>query len=568
MTVLHDEVIDRPFDDAPDSPAKPDWKVAFGRARAKFSQDGGTDMAAALTYFSVQSLFPGLIAVISLLNIFGNGKSTTTSLVKSVGNIVGKKPEDLSAITSFINNVQATPGGGVALFLGLAGALWSASGYVGAFGRAVNKIYAVEEGRGFVKLKGSLLLITAIEIVLIVLVMLSLVLSGSVAKEIGSKIGLGGTAVQVWDLAKWPFVALVIIGIISMLYQLTPNVRRAKNKLFSSGAMVGFVIWVVASIALVVYVGFTKGASYQKTYGALAGVIIFLLWLWITNIAMLFGAELDAELLRTRQLKSGLPAERLILLPARDDTGIEKKADKDETQVERAIELRVGSTPATDALTRSSSGSHDTAREFGLAVGPSAHGRTGNGSAPVTREPSQLGSTTPASTTGSAGSTGDVQVDVAQARAQRRDQALIAAEAQRKAAARRAAQQAKIAKRQAAKEKERAAQEKAREQAITVQQRWEAADAVRAQYRPASTDAREALLAERSQRREAFHQAQQEKAARPAPKHAPKPAKKKADPTEGDGSTRAARMDSRPLRRLVESERDQRRDQWYSDHGL
>ncbi len=569
MTVLHDEVVDRPFDEAPDAPAKPDWKVAFGRARAKFSQDGGTDVAAALTYFSVQSLFPGLIAVISLLNIFGNGKSTTTSLVKSVGNIVGKKPEDLSAITTFINHVQATPGGGIALFIGLAGALWSASGYVGAFGRAMNRIYAVDEGRGFVKMKGTLLLITAVEIVLIVLVMLALVLSGSIAQEIGSKIGLGHTAVQVWDLAKWPFVALVIIVIISMLYQYTPNVRRAKAKLFSSGAAVGFVVWVVASLALVAYVGFTKGASYQKTYGALAGVIIFLLWLWITNIAMLFGAELDAELLRTRQLKSGLPAERLILLPARDDTGIEKKTDKDEQQVERAIELRVNSTPAADALARNG-GDHDAAREFGLAVGPSSHGRVGNGSAPVRRERALVGSTDSAGE-GAAGE--DTEASVAAARAQRRDQALIAAQRQRKAAERQAAQDAKVARRRAAKEKEQAELAKAREAAIPLESRWEAVDAVRAQYRPAATPEREQVLAEREQRRAEYRVAQLEKAARPEPKHASKKKTKKAasEPAAIDlvqGPSQADRPDERELGRQIAAERERRRNEWYAARGL
>lgn len=565
MTVLHDEVVDRPFDDAPDAPAKPDWKVAFSRARTKFSQDGSTDIAAALTYFSVQSLFPGLIAVLSLLNIFGNGKSTTTSLIKSLGTILGKRPQDLSQITTFVNNVQTAPGGGVALVIGLGGALWSASGYVGAFSRAMNRIYAVEEGRSFIKLKGSMLLITAIEIVLIVAVMLSLVVSGSVAKEVGSAVGLGDTAVTVWDIAKWPVVALVIIAIISMLYQSTPNVRRAKTRLFSSGAMVGFVVWVVASLALVAYVGFTKGASYQKTYGALAGVIIFLLWLWITNIAMLFGAELDAELLRTRQLKSGLPAERLILLPARDDAGIEKKQDKDEAQVEHAIGLRIGSTPATDALSRSG-GDQDAAREFGLAMGPSTHGRVGNASAPVTREPALL-----RRRTDEPSSTGDVETDVAAARARRRDEALITAERRRKVAERQATQQARIAKRQAAKEKERKAQEKAREEAITVQQRWEAVDDVRAQFRPAQTPEREAMLAEREQRRTAYHQEQQRKAARPAPRHATKKRVSRDEPTMIDrveGPSQVGGPDDRPLRHQVESERAERREQWYTDHGL
>lgn len=567
MTVLHDEVIDRPFDEPPQAPAKPDWKVAFGRARSKFSQDGGTDAAAALTYFSMQSLFPGLIAVISLLNIFGNGKETTRSIVESIGRIVGKSPEDLSAITSFIDSVQATPGGGVALFIGIAGALWSASGYVGAFARALNRIYAVDEGRSFVKLKGTLLLVTAIEIVLIVLVMLSLVLSGGIAKEVGNAIGLGETAVMVWDLVKWPFVALVVIGIISMLYRSTPNVRRAKgNRLFSSGAMVGFVVWVLASAALVTYIGLTQGASYQKTYGAFAGAIILLLWLWITNIALLFGAELDAELLRTRQLKSGLPAERLVLLPARDTAGIDKKIAKDEKQVETAIELRVNSTNAVDAVSGRDGAETSAAREFGLAMGPGQHGKVGNGSAPVLREPVRAG--------GDADQAHAALADqVEQARDARLQNALVSAEQARKVRARKAAQQAKIQAKQAAKAKEEAAARKAREEAVPLQSKWDAIAAVRAQYDPAPSTERDEVMAQRQRRRTAFKLEQQAKAAKAAEQElrdqalAPTPESRAYQLGTHEGPAKAASEPS-ALAKEIEAEREQRRDAWYSARGL
>ena len=573
MTVLHDEVIDRPFDEPPESPAKPDWKVAFGRARSKFSQDQCTDVAAALTYYSMQSLFPGLIAVISLLNIFGDGKETTNKLVESIGRIIGKSPSELSTVTTFIDNVQATPGGGFALFIGIAGALWSASGYVGAFSRALNKIYAVDEGRSFVKLKGTLLLITAIEVILIVLVALSLVLSGGVAEEVGDAIGLSSTAVFVWDLVKWPFVALVVIGIISMLYRATPNVRKAKGGLFSSGAMVGFIVWVLASIALVMYIGFTQGASYQKTYGAFAAAIILLLWLWITNLAMLFGAELDAELLRTRQLKSGLPAERLILLPARDTDGIDKKIEKDEKQVADAIELRVNSGGSMDAYTGRDNAETATARDFGLAMGPGQHGKVGNGSAPVDREPA-TDLTRPTRTRESMPTDpNDAAVYVQNSRDARREEALIAAAQERKVRERKAAQEAKVKKKQAEKEKERRELEKAHKDALPLAKEWEAVDAVRAQFAPRPSAERDRILAERESRRQAFKVEQAEanaartQEAREEKAFEPTAESKAFVPGEAEGPQGAPPAPS-VLEQQVATEREKRRNDWYAARGL
>lgn len=573
MTVLHDEVIDRPFDEPPESPAKPDWKVALGRARSKFSQDQCTDVAAALTYYSMQSLFPGLIAVISLLNIFGDGKETTNKLVESIGRIIGKSPSELSTVTAFIDNVQATPGGGLALFIGIAGALWSASGYVGAFGRALNKIYAVDEGRSFVKLKGTLLLITAIEVILIVLVALSLVLSGGVAEEVGDAIGLGSTAVFVWDLVKWPFVALVVIGIISMLYRATPNVRKAKGGLFSSGAMVAFIVWVLASIALVVYIGFTQGASYQKTYGAFAAAIILLLWLWITNLAMLFGAELDAELLRTRQLKSGLPAERLILLPARDTDGIDKKIEKDEKQVADAIELRVNSGGSMDAYTGRDNAETATARDFGLAMGPGQHGKVGNGSAPVDREPA-TDLTRPTRTRESMPTDpNDAAVYVQNSRDARREEALIAAAQERKVRERKTAQEAKVKKKQAEKEKERRELEKAHKDALPLAKEWEAVDAVRAQFAPRPSAERDRILAERESRRQAFKVEQAEanaaraQEAREKRAFEPTAESKAFVPGEAEGPQGASPAPS-VLEQQVATEREKRRNDWYAARGL
>ena len=227
---------------------------------------------------------------------------------------------------------------GFALIIGLAGALWSASGYVGAFGRAMNRIYEIREGRPFWKLRPLMIVITLAAVILAGLVAIGLVISGPVARAIGDAIGLGETAVTVWNVLKWPVLLGLAALVVAILYYATPNVRQPKFRWISVGAAVAIITWVVASALFGVYV--SNFASYNKTYGSLAGVIIFLLWLWITNLALLFGAELDAEIERGRQLQAGIAAEHDIQLPPRDTRVIDKTDAKDDVDIEQGRELR------------------------------------------------------------------------------------------------------------------------------------------------------------------------------------------------------------------------------------
>ena len=335
--------------------------------------------------------------------------------------------------------------------------------------------------------------------------------------------------------------------------------------------MVGFVVWVLASLALVAYVGFTQGANYQKTYGAFAAAIILLLWLWITNIAMLFGAELDAELLRTRQLKSGLPAERLILLPARDTDGIDKKIAKDEKLVEDAIELRVDSTTAADAVAGRGGAETSAAREFGLAMGPGQHGKIGNESAPVLREPA--GGSRERALSSSDASSDAVAAQVLAAREERLQDALVEAEQARKVRARKAAQEAKIKQKEAAKAKKAAAEQKAREEAVPLSSKWEAVDAVRAQYAPTPSAERDEILAERESRRQAFRAERAAKAVKAREEELeqkalePTPESRAYELGRHEGPAKAPAEPS-PLAKEIEAEREQRRNEWYAARGL
>lgn len=312
------------------------WKIGVKRAVGEFSRDQCTDQAAGLTYFAVLSLFPALLAVVSLLGVFGQGQATVDAVMEL---LEGAAPEaTLATLRGPIDSLVNTPAAGFALVAGIGGALWSASGYVGGFARAMNRIYGVEEGRPFWKLKPAMLLLTAVILVLICIAGLLLVISGPIAAWVGGLIGLGDTAVLVWNIAKWPVLVLVVVVILAVLYGFAPNVRQPKFRWISVGAVVALLVWAAATAAFVIYV--TNFGSYNATYGSLAGVIMFLLWLWITNNAFLFGAEVDAEVERARELQAGMPAEEAIQLPPRDTAASDKADEKLQETIDAAADVR------------------------------------------------------------------------------------------------------------------------------------------------------------------------------------------------------------------------------------
>ncbi len=312
------------------------WKHAAKGTLRKFSADQCTDLAAALTYYAVLALFPALIALLSLLGVVGQGTKSVDAIVKIISDTAGSSTAQ--SVKPILMSLSSGSGAGIALIIGLAGALWSASGYVGAFGRAMNRVYQIGEGRPVWKLRPVMLLITLVLVVLAALALLMLVVSGPVATAIGGSLGLGSTVLLVWQIAKWPVLLVVVIAIVAILYHFTPNVKTPKFKWMSLGALFAVVVWILASAAFGFYVA--TFSSYSKTYGSLAGVIVFLLWLWITNLALLFGAELDAELERSRQLQGGIAAEDEIQLPARDTTNIEKSEAKEQKSIEQGRDIR------------------------------------------------------------------------------------------------------------------------------------------------------------------------------------------------------------------------------------
>jgi membrane protein len=294
------------------------------RTIAEFSEDNLTDAAAALTYYAVLSIFPALLAMISIVALVADPQTiikVLTDVVSSIG--------PASAVDTFkgpIEGLTKSSGtAGIMVIVGIAAALWTASGYVGAFMRASNVIYEVEEGRSFIKLRPLQMLVTLVLVVLLALVLAALVLTGPIASAVGSAVGLGGTAVTAWNIAKWPVLFLVVVFMITTLYWASPNAKLGGLKTVLPGSALAIVVWLLASLGFAFYVA--NFGSYNKTYGALGGVIIFLVWLWITNVAILLGAELNAERERSRQLAADVPgAEREIQLEERSEPKDKKRS--------------------------------------------------------------------------------------------------------------------------------------------------------------------------------------------------------------------------------------------------
>jgi membrane protein len=254
---------------------------------------------------------------VSLLGLFGQGADTVQKLLDIVRDI-GAPRSAVDALSGPIEDVvnQQAAIAGTTLVLGLLGALWSASGYVGAFIRASNAIYEVEEGRKFYILRPLQILVTIVGTLLLTLITLALVASGEVARAIGNAIGLGDTAVTVWNIAKWPIIVILVSLMIAGLYHIAPNVKQPRFRWFTVGGFLALLLWVLASAAFGLYVA--NFGSYSKTYGSLGAVITFLVWLWITNNVILFGAEVNAEIERGRELEAGVEeAEEDIQLPHR-----------------------------------------------------------------------------------------------------------------------------------------------------------------------------------------------------------------------------------------------------------
>ncbi|WP_394814170.1 YihY/virulence factor BrkB family protein [Streptomyces dubilierae] len=292
---------------APDSPTelpKTSWGAVFKGSLREFKDDELTDRAAALTYYGVLALFPALLVLVSMLGL--TGRSTTDKVLDNVQQLAPGSARDI--ITRAVEQLQGNAGvGSLMAIVGIVLAIWSASGYVAAFIRSANAVYDMPEGRPVWKLLPVRVGVTVVLMVLAVISALIVVFTGGLARQAGTALGIGDTALTVWSIAKWPVLVILVTTMIAILYWATPNAKVKGFRWITPGSLLALGIWLIASAGFALYVA--NFASYNKTYGTMAGVIVFLIWLWITNLAILLGLEFDAETVRQRAIAGGHPPE-------------------------------------------------------------------------------------------------------------------------------------------------------------------------------------------------------------------------------------------------------------------
>lgn len=301
------------------APAKPSGlaKGSTGRilrnTLREYRADNLSDLAAALTYYAILAVFPALLALVSVVGLLG--KHTAQSLTDNITTIAPGSVR--STLTGIVHQVQGSGGGAaLAVVIGALVALWSASGYVAAFMRAGNAVYDIGEGRPAWKALPTRFLITVLIVVLLAAISVGVVFTGSLARRTGAVLGLGHTAVTVWNFAKWPVMVVLFALVVAVLHWAAPNVRHGFAWVVR-GSLLSILIWLVASAAFAVYVA--NFGSYNKTYGTFAGIIVFLVWLWISNIALLLGLEFSAESERARAVQGGHPPGEEPYVEPRDD---------------------------------------------------------------------------------------------------------------------------------------------------------------------------------------------------------------------------------------------------------
>ncbi|MGO1908735.1 MAG: YihY/virulence factor BrkB family protein [Brevibacterium linens] len=322
----------------PDTPVKvtrPVRRHILKNTMRRLVSDQCLDLAAALTFYALLSAAPAILAMVSLLGVVGEAESTTEAVLSLAQEM---STEAAEAIRPIVMELASTPAAGLTLIVSVVVAVWSASKYVGAFGRAMNTVYEVEEGRPLWKLKPIMLLITVLILVLMAAMGLLLVISGPIAKSLGSFLGVGSVTLLIWNAAKWPVVIVFLMLLIAVLYYATPNVKRPKFRWVTLGALVALLVLIVISLGFILYIN--NFSSYNTIYGTIGGVIVGFAWLWMANVSLLFGAELDAEIERGRQLQAGIAAEETIQLPPRDTRQILKARERESRSIAEGRQLR------------------------------------------------------------------------------------------------------------------------------------------------------------------------------------------------------------------------------------
>ncbi|GAB2461297.1 membrane protein [Conyzicola lurida] len=312
------------------------FRHAATRAWHGFMLHRGIDSAAALTYFATLAIFPGALVVVSAFAISSDRQRAVDSILAVVGDV--GTDSTVETLRAPLHEFLSLTNPGIALAAGLLLLLWTLSAYATAFGRAMNSVYEVQEGRQFWKFRGLMMLVTLVLMVAFGAIIVILLVTPRVIDAIGDDYGFSEPWMSVWNVGKWPLLAVLAVLVVAVLYYFTPNVRHSRLRWVSWGAVFAIVVWALAAAGFAVYVA-TVG-QYERVYGWLGGGIVLLLWLYISNLVLVLGAEVDAEVVRLRQLSVGIPAEEVIQLPLRDTARNLLLARQRASDVHGSIEIR------------------------------------------------------------------------------------------------------------------------------------------------------------------------------------------------------------------------------------
>jgi membrane protein len=314
------------------------WKYIARRTLHECVEDDVVDAAGALTFFGVLSVFPAALAIVSLIGVVGDGEEVVNRLLALLDEVAPGAVADV--LSEPLADLATASTANLTLILSVLAAVWTASIYVGAFSRALNRVYEVEEGRPFWRRKPAQLAVTVLIIVLVLVVTAIVTLSGPVARAVGGALDIGDAALNAWDFGKWPVLAFAVVVMIAVLYRTTPNVHQPRFPWLSLGALLAILLLGAASAGFAFYVA--NFARYNQIFGTFTSVIIFLIWVFLANLALLLGAEFNAELERGRQLQAGIRAERRLQLPARQTTASDAARRTRDVDEEHGVLLRNG----------------------------------------------------------------------------------------------------------------------------------------------------------------------------------------------------------------------------------
>jgi membrane protein len=282
------------------------WRGVLWRSLVGYPKGGCIDFAGAMTYRAVTAMIPSLVVIVSLVNLVTDGQAAVDAVVAILRDLGAGSIVANSGLRTVLDSLLVKQGSAsVLLGSGLFGAIWSGSGYVAAFTRASNRIYGVREGRPWWKVQLLQFGLATVALVLLAVEAAGLVISGPLAKLVGDRVHAGAPFRLAWSAGRWPVLVLIAVVLLSLLFWIAPNVRQPRFRWLTLGGTVALAVWIAVSFGFGLYVA--NFGSYDRTYGSLGAIMVFLVWLYLSNSALLLGVQVNAEVQRGRLIQAGEP---------------------------------------------------------------------------------------------------------------------------------------------------------------------------------------------------------------------------------------------------------------------